>query len=75
MFKLSDSSGEISWDCKPQKTVATATAEAEFDSVIKLSKEAIHLSGILEDLGIFCRLLLKVFVDNQGFIALSKHSM
>ena len=49
-FKLSESSGAISWGCKAQKTVATSTAE--FNSVVEASKEAIHLSGILEDLGI-----------------------
>ena len=63
-FKLSQSSGAISWACKAQKTVATSTAEAEFNSVVEASKEAIHLSGILEDLGIFCKLPLKIFVDN-----------
>ena len=74
-FKLSESSGAISWGCKAQKTVATSTAEAEFNSVVEASKEAIHLSGILEDLGISCKLPLKIFVDNQACIALSKHSM
>ena len=74
-FKLSESSGAISWGCKSQKTVASSTAEAEFNSVVEASKEAIHLSGILEDLGISCKLPLKIFVDNQACIALSKHSM
>ena len=55
--------------------MATSTAEAEFNSVVEASKEAIHLSGILEDLGISCKLPLKIFVDNQACIALSKHSM
>ena len=74
-FKLSESSGAISWGCKAQRTVATSTAEAEFNSIVEASKEDIHLSGILEDLGIFCKLPLKKFVDNQACIALSKHSM
>ena len=60
---------------KARKTVAISTAEAEFNSVVEASKVAIHLSGILEDLRIFCKLSLKVFVDNQACIALSKHSM
>ena len=74
-FKLSESSGAISWGCKAQKIVATATAESEFNSGVEARKEAIHLSGILEDFGIFCKLLLKIFVGNQACIALSKHSM
>ena len=74
-IKLSESSGAISWGCKAQKTVATSTAEAEFNSVVEASKEVIHISGILEDLGIFCKLPLKIFVINQACIALSKHSM
>ena len=57
------------------RPVATSTAEAEFNSVVGASKEAIHLSGILEDLGIFCKLSLKIFVDNQACIALSNYSM
>ena len=69
-FKLSES-GATSWGCKAQKTVATSTAEAEFNSVVEASKEAIHLSEILEDLGIFCKLPLKIFVDNQACIALT----
>ena len=74
-FMLSESSRAISWGCRAQKTVATSTAEAEFNSVVEASKEAIHLSGILEDLGVFCKLPLKIFVDNQACIVLSKHSV
>ena len=74
-FKLSESSGAISWGSKAQKTVETSTVEAEFNSVVEASKEAIHLSGILEDLGIFCEVPLKIFVDSQACFALSKHSM
>ena len=65
----------MSWGCKAKNTVATSTAEAEFNSAVEAIKKAIHLSGILEDLGIFCKLPLKVFVDNKACIALSKHSM
>ena len=74
-FKLSESSGAISWSCKAQKTVATSTAEAEFNFVVEASKEATHLSGILEDLRIFCKLPLNIFLDIQACNALSKHSM
>ena len=74
-IKLSESSGAISWGCKAQKTVATSTAEAEFNSVVQARKTAIQLSGILDDLGIFCKLPLKIFADNKACIALSKHSM
>ena len=74
-FKLSESSGAIIWGCKAQKTVATLTAEAEFNFVVEVSKEAIHLSGILKDLGTFYKLPLNIFVNNQACIALSKHSM
>ena len=74
-FKLSESSGAIIWGCRAQTTVATSTAEAEFNSGVDTSKEAIHICGVLEDLRIFCKLPLKIFVDNQACIALSKHSM
>ena len=62
-FKLSESAGAKSWGFKTQKTVATSTAEAGFNSVVEASKEAIHLSGILEDLEFFCKLALKIFVE------------
>ena len=74
-LKLSEPSGATSCSCKAQKTVATSTTEAEVISVLEASKEAIHLSGILEHFGIFCKLPLKIFVDNQACIALSKNSM
>ena len=38
-------------------------------------KEGINLHGIISDLGIICNRFLKVFVDNQACIALSKHSI
>ena len=50
-FKKSDSYGATSWSYKAEKTVATSTAEVEFNFVVEASKEAIHLNGILEDLG------------------------
>ena len=60
-FKLSESFGAISCGCKAQKTVATSTAEADFNFVVEASEEAIHLRGM--------------FVDNQACIALSEHFM
>ena len=74
-FKLSESSGAIIWGRMALKTVVTSTAEAELNSVVEASKKAIHLSGILEDLGSFCKLPLKIFVDNLACVTLSKHSM
>ena len=74
-FKLSDNSGVISWSSRLQRCVSTSTAEAEHNIVVETVKEGIHLQGILSDLGIFCKRLLEVFVDNQACIALSKHSM
>ena len=58
-FDLSKYSGAISWGCKAQNTVATSTAEADFNFVVGASKEGTHLSGFLEGLGIFCKLPLK----------------
>ena len=56
-FKLSESSVAISWGCKAQKTLATSTADAEFNFVVEARKEAIYLIGILEDLGISIKYL------------------
>ena len=74
-YRLSESSGVVISDGKAQKSVATLTAEAEFVSVVDASNEAIHLSGILEDLRISGKLSLIIFVDNQSCFALGKHSI
>ena len=46
-----------------------------FNSIVDTSKEDIHLSGILEDIGIIFKLPLKIFVDNKACIFLSEISM
>ena len=60
-FKLIKSSGAYSWVHKGHKSVKTSTAKAEYISLIEECLEAIHFSGILEDVGrFFCKLTLKV---------------
>ena len=49
-FKLNNSSGAISWASNLQKCVSTSTAEAELNTVVEASNEAVHLVNLLREL-------------------------
>ena len=51
-FILNELSVAICWVCKAQTNEATSTAKSELNSVVKASKKAIRLGGILDDLEI-----------------------
>ena len=73
-FKLSSSSAVVSWSTKVQRYVATSTAEAEMNSLLEATKEAIHLRDLLQDLSVEVQKPVEIFADNQACIALSKQS-
>ena len=79
-------SGAISWSSKRQPTVALSTCEAEYMGQTQAAKEAIWLSGLLDDLlpGIpnelpalgapaYCFAATIICCDNQGAQALAKN--
>ena len=74
-FKLNNSSGAISWASKLQKCVSISTAEAELNALVEASKEAVHSVNQLRELDLEVQQPVKIFVDNQACIALSKNSM
>ena len=72
-FKLDEFYRAISWLAR-QKTV-NVTAETEFNSIVEPSTEVFHLSGILEDLGMFSKLNHKQFCRYQALIVLGRHTL
>ena len=47
-YKLSDSGGAISWNCKKQNTVALSSCEAEYQGMCAAVQEAIFSRGLHE---------------------------
>ena len=69
-YKLSNSGGAISWNCKKQNTVALSSCEAEYKGMCAAVQEAISLSQILEDLLIPQMKPTQIAEDNQSCIKL-----
>jgi hypothetical protein len=53
VFRMGD--GAISWKTKKQSSVALSSVEAEYMAMCQAAKEAVWLTGFLEDLGIHLR--------------------
>lgn len=67
--------GAISWLSKRQSTVALLSCESKYIAQTHASKEAIWLSRLLKEIDIdnlLPSLLITIFANNQGAIALSK---
>ena len=69
-YKLSDSGGAISRNCKKQNTVALSSCEAEYQGMCAAVQEAIFLRQLLEDLFIPQMKPTKIAEDNQSCIKL-----
>ena len=65
-FKLRSSSVVVSWPTKVQRFVATSTAEAEKNSSLEGTKQAIHWRHLLLDLSVEVQKPIEIFVDNQA---------
>jgi len=65
--------GAISWKTKKQTSVALSSVEAEYMAMCQAAKEAVWLTGLLEDLGLDLRSPLIVYGDNQGALALTQN--
>ena len=71
IFDIAD--GTISWSSKKQPTVALSTVEAEYMAASNVTKEAIWLRTLLEDLGHPPVAATILHADNQGCIALAQN--
>jgi hypothetical protein len=58
----------ISWSSKKQASVALSTCEAEIMAASESAKEAVHLSGLAEELGESSNDPMELFVDNKSAI-------
>ena len=63
----------VSWKLKKQTLVALSSVESEYMAMCQVAKEAVWLSGLLEDLGIELGSLLIIYGDNQGALALAQN--
>jgi len=63
--------GAVSWKSKKQTSVALSSVEAEYMAMCQAAKEAVWLSGLLEELGMNLRTPLIIYGDNQGALALA----
>jgi len=65
--------GAISQKTKKQTSVALSSVEAEYMGMCQAAKEAVWLTGLLEDLGLDLWSPLIVYGDNQGALALTQN--
>ena len=63
----------VSWKSKKQTSVALSSVESEYMAMCQAAKEAVWLSGLLEDLGIELQSPLIIYGDNQGALALAQN--
>jgi len=71
VFQLAN--GPVSWSSKRQKTVALSFCEAEYMALMKATKEAVWMQGLLKELGLKGFDSVVIRMDNQGAIALAKN--
>ena len=72
-FQLSSQGPLVSWKSKKQSIVALSTCEAEYVALTCAFQEAIYLKQLVCDLTNVSDLDIKVGVDNQSAIKLSKN--
>ena len=65
-FVFSFSSAAISWGSKKQPTIALSSCEAEIVAASEGAKEAVHLGGIIDELGLASGDPIEMAVDNTG---------
>ena len=71
VFMMGD--GAISWKTKKQSSVALSSVEAEYMGMCQAAKEAVWITGLLEDLGISLRSPVIIYGNNHGALALAQN--
>ena len=71
VFMMGD--GAIMWKTKKQSSVALSSVEAEYMGMCQAAKEAVWITGPLEDFGITLRSPVIIYGDNQGALALTQN--
>ena len=72
-YKLGEHSPLISWKSKKQSNVALSSCEAEYVALAVAVQELKFLNQLLLDMNIETAKPVKLYVDNQGAIALAKN--
>ena len=72
-FQMNKNGPLISWRSKKQNIVALSSCEAEYIAMTSAVQEAKFLSMLLSDMNIKLVNPVKLYVDNQGAIALAKN--
>jgi hypothetical protein len=66
--------GPVSWSSKRQPTVATCTAEAEYQALSAATREAIYLRQLMGELG-YTQKPIKIYTDNQAAEKIANNPM
>ena len=75
-FSFHLAGGAVSWRSKQQTSTAASSVEAEYIAMCAATKQALWLSRLLSDLsGRPEKFVIKVKVDNEGAISLSKNTV
>ena len=72
-FKLNKNSALISWRSSKQSLVAGSSCESEYIALYEATNEALFLRQLFSELTNKPPQTVKIYVDNQGAISLSKH--
>ncbi len=67
--------GAISWSCKKQTLVSLSTVESEFIALREAVRETLWMRALLREIqqSKFCANATKIFIDNQGAMALAQN--
>ena len=72
-FLLGDSL--ISWGSKKQTVVARSSTEAEYRALAAITAELIWLCWLLQDLGVDCSTVTKLYCDNRSAIQIAHNDV
>ena len=73
-FQLTAAGAAVTWSSRLQPTVAVSTAEAEYQAAAAVTKEALWMRKLLQDLQLG-RQCLPIGCDNQAALALLKNPL
>ncbi len=65
--------GPISWRSKLQSIIAQSTTEAEYIAINAVTKEAVYIKALLEELGYYKQNKFPIYTDNNGALLLAKN--
>ncbi|CAL1358977.1 unnamed protein product [Linum trigynum] len=61
----------VSWRCRKQDRVSKSSTEAEYRSMSEVSSELVWLHRLLKELGVDCRVPMRIYGDNTSAIQIA----